>query len=416
MNVLIATYLVPTSPSGVVTYCRTLARDLTGAGVTVQTIDATDTPVLWRKGLGVLKRIMRALGGASAVVYDEFAYFTGLYLGARKFRRSPIDLIHAQDARTGVAVWMALGRKVPVVLTCHFNDDPVHELVEWHDLKPGFTKQLTRWYTYLFSFVHYYIFTSDYARSKSTHLLPTDIDKRILYNTVQVNVPARLTPSTDAPELIISNVGLIDERKNQQLLLRIGHELCRRGIHNFMIWLIGDGPKRAEYTRLVNELGLTDHVIFYGQQSAPWQWVAQSDLYVHTSLNDNCPYSIVEAFAVETPVLALPVGGIPEMLPNGRGALHGTNVSELTDEVARYFDPALRQTLASEQAVYAKRTFNRDANLGKLLSFYGEITGSEKPTATDDGQKTPGSLSRRLTESSAQGSTNHQPQPTNHYL
>lgn len=376
MNVLIATYLVPTSPSGVVTYCRTLANDLAGVGVTVQTVDASDTPLLWRKVLGGLKRVMRGLGGASSVMYDEFAYFTGLYLAARKFRRSSIDLIHAQDVRTGVAVWVALGRKVPVVLTCHFNNDPVHELVQGFSLKPGFTKQLTRWYTYLFSFVHHYIFVSDYACIKSKHLLPADIDKRILRNTVQLTVPAGQPAADENKELIISNVGLIDERKNQQLLLRIGQELCRRGIHNFVIWLIGDGPKRAEYNRLANELGLTEHVMFYGRQSAPWQLVAQSDLYIHTSLNDNCPYSIVEAFAVGTPVLALPVGGIPEMLPNGRGALRGTNVSELTDEVARYFKPAARQMLADEQAAYAGQAFNHEANLAKLLAFYGKIVGS----------------------------------------
>lgn len=381
MNVLIATYLVPTSPSGVVTYSRTLASDLLGAGVAVHTVDASHTPVIWRKCLGVLKRVMRRLGGPFHVVYDEFAYFTGLYLATRKLRGTTFDLIHAQDVRSGVAAQLALGGQVPIILTCHFNDDPVQELVNLFALKPGFTRQLTAWYTYLFTYVSNYVFVSDYAYVQSKHLLPTGINKRILRNTVQFKTDARRKQPKDdaASPLIISNVGYIDERKNQKLLLQIGHELRTRGIHQFHLWLIGDGPKREEYTQLANELDLTDQVTFFGRQEAPWLLVAQSDLYIHTALNDNCPYSIVEAFAVGTPVLALPVGGIPEMLPKFFGALQGTTVDELASEIAHYFDPRQRQRLVRAQAVHADVAFNHQANLTKLLSFYQQTISEPSP-------------------------------------
>lgn len=383
MNVLIATYLAPTSPSGVVTSTRALVDDLTRAGIDVHMVDATTTPVIWRKCLGVLKRLMRPLGGACYVLYDEFAYFTGVYLSARAIRHNQYDLIHAQDVRSGVAAWLALGKRVPVVLTCHFNDDPVHELVSTHALGPGFTKQLTRWYRFLFSYVTNYLFGSEYAYSRSKHLLPTDINVQILRNTVRLDLPSKLThqqpAGTASEKLIICNVGYIDERKNQQLLLHIGHEFLRRGITNFAIWLIGDGPKRTEYTQLTQQLGLTEYVTFYGQQKAPWQLVAQSDLYVHTSLNDNCPYSLIEAFAVGTPVLALPVGGIPEMVPEGAGLLQETNVPELTTEIVRYFDSEQRLNLARAQAAYAALAFNPQANLETLLSFYRQLVEEPVP-------------------------------------
>ncbi|GAB4024890.1 glycosyltransferase family 4 protein [Spirosoma koreense] len=379
MNVLIATYLVPTSPSGVVTYCRSLASDLVSAGVGVHTVDSSHTPALWRKCLGLLKRIMRPLGGAFYVAYDEFAYFTALYLAVRKLRGADFDLIHAQDVRSGVAAWLALGKRVPVTLTCHFNDDPVRELVNQFGLKSEFTNRLTDWYTYLFSFVHNYVFVSDYAYVQSKHLLPTAIHKRILRNTVQLGKPASRSEQAPADQLVISNVGYIDERKNQQLLLRIGHELRRRGLHNFQLWIIGDGPKLADYRKLAESLDLTDHVTFYGRQAAPWQLVAQSDLYVHTALNDNCPYAIVEAFAVGTPVLALPVGGIPEMMPDGFGALHGSTADQLATEVAPYFESALRQRLAQAQEAYAGQHFNSQTNLEQLLSFYRQTIGEASP-------------------------------------
>ena len=384
MNILIATYLTSASPSGVVTYYRTLSDDLTGAGVDVQTVDSTSTPIWWRKFLSVLKRIMRPLGNIFYVLYDEFAYFTGVYLSTRRLRQTPFDLIHAQDVRSGVAASLALGWRVPVVLTCHFNDDPVLELVNNFKLKPGFTRRLRSWYTYLFSRIHNYIFVSEYAYEESKHLLPANIQKRIIRNTVQINprdLPGR--PDDIAPDqVIISNVGYVDERKNQQLLLNIGYELMKRGISNFRLWFIGDGPKRAEYAMSAQQLGIGERVQFFGQQSTPWTFVAQSDLYVHTALNDNCPYSIVEAFAVGKPVLALPVGGVPEMLPEGLGLLWGADVQALTDEVTRYFDVEARRQLAATQAAYAAREFNNRLNWDALLSFYKQIIGQSVSVTT----------------------------------
>lgn len=377
MNVLIVSFLVPASPSGVVTYYKALASDLAGAGVNSHTVDSSHMPVAWRKFLGVLKRIMRPLGGAFAAAREEFAYFSGIYLSVRRLRNSHFDLIHAQDPRSGVAAWLALGRRVPVVVSCHFNDTPVQELVGRFLLKPNAIRKFNDWYTYLFSHIHNYVFSSDYAYAKSKHLLPSVVNKLTLLNTVRLPPPVnhgQLDRST-SERLIISNVGYVDERKNQKLLLEIGHELRNRGIDGFVIWLIGDGPKRVEYERLAYELDLTDHVTFYGHQTASWQLVAQSDLYVHTALNDNCPFSIVEAFAVGTPVLALPVGGIPEMLPEGFGALTGANVGELTTEVIRYFDPQHREKLAEAQTSNAALAFSSQANLEKLLLFYRQVIG-----------------------------------------
>lgn len=367
MNVLITTSLASTSPSGVVTYYTALARDLAGKGIGVTVIEAGDTPRLWRNVLNVLKRLMRPIGGAFHVLYDEFAYFTGLYLAARKLRREPFTLIHAQDVRSGVAACLALRRRLPIVLTCHFNDDPVTELTAAFSLSSWSQKRLSAWYRHLFSSVTNYVFVSNYAYRKSKHLLPLVIRKRILYNTVNIEDTIQTVPSDT---LRISNVGYIDERKNQRLLIDIAQELRRRQVSNFSIWLIGDGPKRTEYERLVESLKLGEQVKFYGRQEAPWKLVAQTDLYIHTALNDNCPYSIVEAFAVKTPVLALPVGGVPELVSEAYGQLHGTDVCSLTDEVLSYFDESKRAMLVHEQSAISVTRLNHHRALSELISFY----------------------------------------------
>ncbi|MCX6215645.1 glycosyltransferase [Spirosoma sp.] len=115
---------------------------------------------------------------------------------------------------------------------------------------------------------------------------------------------------------------------------------------------------------------MAEQVRFYGQQAAPWALVAQSDLYVHTALNDNCPFAILEAFAVGTPVLALAVGGISEMLPVGSGLLPDADVSRLADEVIRCFQPSYRARLTATQTTFAHQRFDHQTNLEKLFLYY----------------------------------------------
>lgn len=374
MNVLIVTFLVAHSPSGVVTYYQTLAKDLKRKGVNVRVIESTHTPFFWNKSLNLLKRIANPLGIKSRIFYEEASYFVRLYLAVRKIRKENFSVIHAQDVRSGVAAYLALGKKVPIVLTCHFNDDPVTEYISAHSLSQSFVERITDWYKWLFSHVNSYVFVSNYAYEKSKHLLPDGINKIIQYNTVQIDEPPVKEARSDASKFLISNVGYVDERKNQELLIRAGQELRNKGITNFAIWLIGDGPKRKEYEQLVQALGLTEQVQFHGRQPAPWKLVAQTDLYIHTALNDNCPYSIIEAFAVKTPVLALPVGGVPELLPDERSKLRSADATQVADQIVAHLDAGVRKELAESQAVFASQNFNHELALDKLIDFYRKAT------------------------------------------
>ena len=370
MNVLIVTALASHSPSGVVTYYNTLAQDLRNQGMNVSILDSSDTPALWRKCMVLMNKITRFIGPKSQAFYEEFAQFTCMYLSVRTRKNVKPDLIHAQDAKSGTAAFLALNKKVPVVMTCHFNDDPATELAERFPMKAWFKDQLVNWYKYLFSHIKSYVFVSNYAYDKSKHLLPGDAQKITIHNTVTIEPANNPLHADKSDQLIICNVGYVDERKNQKLLIQIGHELRQRGITNFALWFIGDGPKRQEYEQLAQQLGLAEQVKFYGQQKNPWRFVEQADLYIHTALNDNCPYSIIEAFAVQTPVLALPVGGIPEMMPEHAGLLTGKTVDALTDEVAAYFSVEKRAQLRQAQARYAEQHFNHRQSLTKLVSFY----------------------------------------------
>ena len=72
----------------------------------------------------------------------------------------------------------------------------------------------------------------------------------------------------------------------------------------------------AELKALAGRLGIADRVIFAGPRpsAALAPWYAAADLFVLATAHEGCPNVVIEALACGTPVLATPVGNIPELL------------------------------------------------------------------------------------------------------
>ena len=114
-------------------------------------------------------------------------------------------------------------------------------------------------------------------------------------------------------------VGRIVPVKNLPLLLRAAAKLDRTELQ-FKYVVVGDGEDRELNLRLLGGLGLTN-VIFTGYRSDIPQIMAQSDLFVFTSLNEGFGNVIIEAMACGLPVIGTCVGGTPELVENGRNGL-----------------------------------------------------------------------------------------------
>ncbi|MBI2552408.1 glycosyltransferase family 4 protein [Candidatus Uhrbacteria bacterium] len=80
--------------------------------------------------------------------------------------------------------------------------------------------------------------------------------------------------------------------------------------------LIGDGPILGETRELANRLGVSDAVIFEGFRPLKemLQIVNTADMLVHPSLMEGMPYVILHAMSLGKPVIATPVGSIPEVV------------------------------------------------------------------------------------------------------
>ncbi len=169
-------------------------------------------------------------------------------------------------------------------------------------------------------------------------------------------VPADWTPPQE-PYCVC--VAALNEKKAHDTLLRAFaqvHEPVR-------LILVGDGPLRADLTRLVAELGLAERVEFAGVQPPPVvaKLLARAQCAVLASRNEPFGIAAVEAMAVGTPVIATHVGGLREIVTDGETGL----VVPVDDERALAAalsrltsDAELRQRLGRAAADRAKSLFD----------------------------------------------------------
>lgn len=133
----------------------------------------------------------------------------------------------------------------------------------------------------------------------------------------------------------------------------------RRRVPNARFVIVGDGERRAELEARARELGLADRTHFLGWRRDLRRIYADLDVVVLSSLNEGSPVAIIEAMAAARPVVSTDVGGVGEVVADGRGGrlVPPRDPAALAEAVAEVLsDPesAARMGRAARAAVYPK--------------------------------------------------------------
>ena len=132
--------------------------------------------------------------------------------------------------------------------------------------------------------------------------------------------------------------------------------------HPARLLLVGDGPDLGKALDTARELGIADKVESLGEQDQIVPLLSISDLFLLPSAQESFGLAALEAMACEVPVVASRVGGLGEVIDQGRtGFLHdpddldamaASGVALLTDpELHHRITTAARRTVAERFCV-----------------------------------------------------------------
>jgi L-malate glycosyltransferase len=150
--------------------------------------------------------------------------------------------------------------------------------------------------------------------------------------------------------------------------------------------LVGDGPEMSEVVRLTRTHGLTDDVLFLGDQEQVVPLLSVSDLFLMPSVQESFGLAALEAMACEVPVIASRIGGLPDLIEDGvSGFLFAPDdVAGMGEAGIRVLtDAALHRKMARAARATAEQRFADTRIVPMYEAYYDEILGATAKTARE---------------------------------
>jgi glycosyltransferase involved in cell wall biosynthesis len=160
--------------------------------------------------------------------------------------------------------------------------------------------------------------------------------------------------------------------------------LLRTRFPKLRMVIAGDGPMRAELSRLVQPLG--DAIVMTGPRFDVMRLLDATDVYLQPSHADAFPTTLLEAMAASVPVVATDVGGIPEIVVNDRtGVLINAppTAEKLAEAIGALLDdPRRRRDLAVAGRRRYEDRFTADPWVRRTRALYDAVLSEVRAGGT----------------------------------
>jgi len=214
-----------------------------------------------------------------------------------------------------------------------------------------------------------------------------------------------------AEHSLVGIVGRLAPIKDHALFLRSAAALVRRR-PEARFAVVGGGPSAPTLRRYAAELGIADKVYFLGTRSDLARLYAGFDALALTSLQEGTPLALLEAMAAGCPIVALAVGGVPDLLtqewsgpvtsrtfqpsPQPRGVLVEARDPQAVAAALELLlgAPELRRALTREARRYVQRCHTLDRLLDDIEAVDARVLQAPAPARRGpQAQGRPGSSS-----------------------
>jgi len=322
---------------------------------------------------------LRDIGIKTWVIPEsQHGFLKILFIARRLFKGKEIDIIHSHGYKQNLLAFMLakLLHVTRLVATLHGMPEPRGDgMIKKSKVRVLSTLDygiLNRYFTRIVS-----VSLEMRERLVREHTIsPEKI--RVIRNGIASPVVENVLCGPVSDIFHIGNVGRLVPVKDFDLFLEVASRI-KRIDDRARFSILGEGPLRQHLIHRAQELGIEDDVRFLPACSDPFPYYRSIHLFLNTSLHEGIPLSILEAMASGLPVVAPRVGGIPEIIENGR---QGILVEERTpDGFARaclelMHSHDLRKKMGMTARERFVKHFSSSRMASSYLALYGETCAS----------------------------------------
>lgn len=178
---------------------------------------------------------------------------------------------------------------------------------------------------------------------------------------------------------VVGTVGRQSPEKNLPGLVRAMGPLARE-YPDLVVLLAGEGEEegRRSMQSAADSAGWGGRLLLPGRVEDLGSLLASLDVFVLPSLTEGMPLSLQEAMAMEVPVVATAVGGVPELITHGVDGLlvdDPTDTAGLSAAVGRLLaDPPLGRLLAKRGSRTVRTRFGFERMVARTMQVYDHAT------------------------------------------
>jgi glycosyltransferase involved in cell wall biosynthesis len=179
--------------------------------------------------------------------------------------------------------------------------------------------------------------------------------------------------------LLIGGVGRLSAEKGFDILIRSVDALIKRGL-NVGLCIVGEGNQREALQKQIDDLGQSDRMRLLGYRQDTLDLFQAMDVFCLSSIREGLPNVMLEAMALETPVVATRIAGVPRLLQHQQNGL----LVEPNDEPAltaalgqMLVDEPLRKALAHQARQTIETRYSFQKRMDKVRDLYDRLLGRE---------------------------------------
>jgi glycosyltransferase involved in cell wall biosynthesis len=222
--------------------------------------------------------------------------------------------------------------------------------------------------------IHADVLSLGVPEAKCTYI-PNGIDTDE-YQRTQDRGAVKERMGTDPARMVFGAVGRLSDEKGFHLLIESFARCQARVGTDAELWIVGEGAEKARLEKLITELGVANKVKLLGFRKDTLDIYHAMDAFVLSSIREGLPNVVLEAMALNVPVLSTRAAGVPNVITDGHnGLLTQCGSSAALDDGLEQLmtDEGLRKRLgdAARQSVVSSHSFA--LRMSRVRNIYDEL-------------------------------------------